>query len=70
MNVVDCVFSYSDVPYPRVMNISAMVNACGANFILLGPGETMIRSTKPLIAVGATRTVAVKARHHAGSLKS
>ena len=55
-NVVDCVFSYSDVPYPRVMNISALVNACGANFILLGPGETMIKSTKPLIAVGATRT--------------
>lgn len=52
----DCVFSYSDVPYQRVMNMSALVNACGANFILLGPGETMIKSTKPVIAVGATRT--------------
>ena len=56
LNVHDCVFSYSDVPYPRVMNISALVNASGANFILLGPGETQIKSTKPLIAVGATRT--------------
>ncbi len=56
LNVVDCVFAYSDVPYPRVMNVSALVNACGANFILLGPGETMIKSTKPVIAVGATRT--------------
>lgn len=52
----DCVFSYSDVPYPRVMKISAIVNAAGANFILLGPSETMVKSTKPVIAVGATRT--------------
>lgn len=52
----DCVFSYSDVPYERVMNISALVNAAGANFILMGPGETMIKSTKPVIAVVATRT--------------
>jgi len=55
-NVDDCVFSYSDVPYPRVMNISALVNAAGANFMLLGPSDTMIKSTKPVIAVGATRT--------------
>ncbi|MCK9617064.1 MAG: cyclic 2,3-diphosphoglycerate synthase [Lentimicrobiaceae bacterium] len=54
--VQDCVFAYSDVPYPRVMNISSLVNAAGANFILLGPGETMAKSTKPVIAVGATRT--------------
>ncbi|MDR0799556.1 MAG: cyclic 2,3-diphosphoglycerate synthase [Dysgonamonadaceae bacterium] len=51
-----CVFSYSDVPYPRVMHVSAIVNAAGADFWLLGPKETMIRSTKPVIAVGATRT--------------
>ncbi len=55
-NVHDCIFSYSDVPYPKLMHLSAIVNAAGANFILLGPGETMIRSTKPVIAVVATRT--------------
>ncbi|MFA7137974.1 MAG: cyclic 2,3-diphosphoglycerate synthase [Bacteroidales bacterium] len=55
-NILDCVFSYSDVPYERVMNISSVVNAAGANFILLGPGETMVKSTKPVIAVVATRT--------------
>ncbi|MDD3787998.1 MAG: cyclic 2,3-diphosphoglycerate synthase [Petrimonas sp.] len=55
-NVQDCVFSYSDIPYNRLMNISAIVNAAGANFILLGPGETMIESKKPVIAVVATRT--------------
>jgi predicted GTPase len=51
-----CVFSYSDVPYPRVMKMNAIVNAAGADFWLLGPKNTMIRSTKPVIAVGATRT--------------
>ncbi len=56
LNVDDCVFAYSDVPYERVMGISAIVNAAGANFILLGPGDTMVESTKPVIAVGAVRT--------------
>jgi predicted GTPase len=51
-----CNFAYSDVPYQRVMNISALVHASGANFFLLGPQDTMIKSTKPVIAVGATRT--------------
>ncbi len=51
-----CVFSYSDLPYGKVMNISAVVNAAGANFELLGTKETMIKSTKPMIAVGAVRT--------------
>ncbi|HZK07720.1 MAG TPA: cyclic 2,3-diphosphoglycerate synthase [Bacteroidales bacterium] len=56
LNVDDCVFSYSDVPYERVMSVSALVNASGANFMLLGPADTMVKSTKPLIAVGAIRT--------------
>jgi len=56
MKVDECIFSYSDVPYPRVMNMSAIVNAAGANFTLLGHKDTMVKSTKPVIAVGATRT--------------
>jgi predicted GTPase len=56
LKVDDCVFSYSDVPYQRVMNLSALVNAAGANFVLLGHKDTMLKSTKPVIAVGATRT--------------
>lgn len=55
-NVSDCVFSYSDVTYQKVMSVGAVVNASGANFILLGPGDTMIKSTKPVVAVGAIRT--------------
>ncbi|MDR3236805.1 MAG: cyclic 2,3-diphosphoglycerate synthase [Prevotellaceae bacterium] len=51
-----CVFAYSDVPYPRVMGVSAIVNAAGADFWLLGTKDTMIKSTKPVIAIGATRT--------------
>ncbi len=55
-DVADCVFSYSDIPYQKVMSMSALVNAAGANFVLLGPDDTMIKSTKPMIAVGAVRT--------------
>ena len=51
-----CVFAYSDVPYNRVMGVSAIVNAAGADFWLLGTKDTMIKSTKPVIAIGATRT--------------
>ena len=54
--VNDCVFSYSDVTYQKVMSVSAIVNAAGANFVLLGPSDTMVKSTKPVIAVGAIRT--------------
>jgi predicted GTPase len=56
LNIDDCVFSYSDVPYGKVMAVSAVVNTAGANFVLLGGKETMIKSTKPVIAVGAVRT--------------
>ncbi len=51
-----CVFSYSDVTYQKVMSMSAIVNAAGVNFMLLGPRDTMVKSTKPVIAVGAVRT--------------
>jgi len=55
-DVDTCVFAYSDVPYSHVMGMSARVNTVGANFSLLGPRETQIASTKPVIAVGAVRT--------------
>ncbi len=55
-DVDDCVFAYSDKPYAYVMGVSAIVNAAGANFWLMGPKDTMVASKKPVIAVGATRT--------------
>jgi len=56
LKVDDCVFSYSDLSYTHVMNLGALVNAAGANFIMLGTKDTMIKSTKPVIAVCAIRT--------------
>lgn len=55
-DVHTCVFAYSDVHYNFVMGLSARVNSAGANFSLLGPKETQIKSSKPVIAVGAVRT--------------
>ena len=52
----ECIFSYSDVSYATVMGIGARVNAAGADFTLLGHKKTMIKSVKPVIAVGAVRT--------------
>ena len=52
----ECVFSYSDISYEDVMGISAKVNAAGADFTLLGYKNTMLKSKKPVIAVGAVRT--------------
>jgi predicted GTPase len=54
--VDDCIFSYSDITYQKVMSVSAIVNSAGANFILVAPSVTMVKSIKPLIAVGAVRT--------------
>ena len=54
--VHDVYFAYSDVPYRYVMNKSAEVMNAGANFILLGPNETMLKSSKPVVSVCAVRT--------------
>ncbi|HOI48044.1 MAG TPA: cyclic 2,3-diphosphoglycerate synthase [Prolixibacteraceae bacterium] len=51
-----CVFSYSDVPNQFVMRMAALVNASGAEFMLLGPKQTMLTASKPVISVCATRT--------------
>ena len=55
-DIDECVFSYSDVPYSHVMAVGAKVNAAGADFTLLGHKNTMLKSTKPVVAVGAIRT--------------
>lgn len=56
LDVDECVFSYSDLHYEKVMGISAIVNAAGADFTLLGSKHTMVKSTKPVISVCAVRT--------------
>lgn len=56
LDVDECVFSYSDLHYTKVMNIGAIVNSAGASFTLLGPKHTMIKSNKPVISVCSIRT--------------
>ncbi len=50
------VFSYSDVPHSYVMDKASIVNAAGADFVLLSPKNTMLKSKKPVISICAVRT--------------
>jgi len=50
------VFAYSDVTNTYIMEKAAIVNAAGADFVLMGTKNTMIKSSKPVIAVCAVRT--------------
>ncbi|OGD20132.1 MAG: GTPase [Candidatus Aminicenantes bacterium RBG_13_64_14] len=52
----DVHFAYSDVSHEYVMQKASQVLAAGANFVLLGPNDTMIKSRKPVISVCAVRT--------------
>jgi predicted GTPase len=54
--VDEVVFAYSDVHYDYVMARAALVNQAGADFRLMGAKRTLIKSTKPMIAVCAVRT--------------
>ena len=61
-NVDECVFSYSDMKYSYVMALAAVVNTAGADFRLLSPQHTALKSTKPVISVCSTRTGAGKSQ--------
>jgi predicted GTPase len=54
--VDDVHFAYSDVSHEYVMDKASQVLAAGANFVLLGPDDTMIRSRRPVVSVCAVRT--------------
>ncbi len=72
LEVDDVVFAYSDVSHEYVMHKGSEVLAAGANFELLGPGETMLTATVPVVAVCAVRTGSGKSqttRAIAGTLK-
>jgi predicted GTPase len=53
-------FSYSDVSHQYVMHLGCRAQACGASFVLLGPRETMLKSSRKVIAITAVRTGAGK----------
>lgn len=55
-SIHEVVFAYSDVPHEHVMHVASRSLAAGARFVLCGPGETMIKSSLPVIAVTAVRT--------------
>ncbi len=50
------VFAYSDVPHDVVMHKASTVLAAGADFRLMGPKSTQVKSTKPVVSVCAVRT--------------
>lgn len=52
----EVVFSYSDVSHEYVMHKASIANASGAQFTLLGTRQTMLKSSKPVVAVCAVRT--------------
>ncbi|HNX46116.1 MAG: cyclic 2,3-diphosphoglycerate synthase [Anaerolineaceae bacterium] len=55
-DVDEVVFAYSDVPYDYVMHKSALVNALGADFRLIGAKSTQVKSVKPVVGICAVRT--------------
>jgi predicted GTPase len=59
-DVTEVYFAYSDVSNEYVMNLASIAQSKGASFDLLGPKETMIRASKPVVAVVADRTGAGK----------
>jgi predicted GTPase len=55
-DVFQVVFAYSDVSYEYVMHKASEVLANGADFSLMGPKTTMLKSKVPVISVCAVRT--------------
>jgi predicted GTPase len=56
LRVDDVVFAYSDVSHEYVMHKGSEALAAGASFVLLGPNETMLEATVPVVSVCAVRT--------------
>ena len=50
------IFAYSDVSHEYVMHQASAVLAAGADYRLLGPRHTMVKSSKPVVSIGAVRT--------------
>ncbi|GAB4409213.1 MAG: cyclic 2,3-diphosphoglycerate synthase [Thermodesulfovibrionales bacterium] len=50
------IFAYSDVSHEYVMHRASQCLSLGADFVLLGPESTMLKSTVPVISICAVRT--------------
>jgi predicted GTPase len=72
LRVDHVVFAYSDVSHEYVMHEASVVMAAGASFVLLGPNETMLDASVPVVAICAVRTGSGKSqttRHVVRTLK-
>jgi predicted GTPase len=71
--VDEVVFAYSDVTHEHVMHLGSRALAAGADYVLLGPRSTELRSRKPVVAICAVRTGSGKSqttRHVAAVLRA
>src|SRR5918911_1362141 len=71
--VDEVVFAYSDVTHEHVMHLGSRALAAGASYRLLSPRQTMLTSSKPVVAVCAVRTGSGKSqttRHVAALLRA
>ncbi|HDN79760.1 MAG TPA: GTPase, partial [Chloroflexi bacterium] len=55
-DVEQVIFAYSDVSHEYVMHRASLVLAAGADFRLMGAKSTMLKSSKPVVAICAVRT--------------
>jgi predicted GTPase len=58
----EVVLAYSDLSHVEVMHRASIAMAAGADFRLVGPRASMLRGTRPVVAVCATRTGAGKSQ--------
>jgi predicted GTPase len=54
--VTTCALAYSDISYDKVQSLASRVTSAGAKFVQLPPKLTQLPSSKPVIAICATRT--------------
>jgi len=54
--ISEVIFAYSDVSHEYIMHKASAVLAAGASFKLIGTAETMLKSSKPVVAICAVRT--------------
>jgi predicted GTPase len=55
-NIDQVIFSYSDVSHEYVMHLASQALAAGADFRMTGPRHTQVKSSKPVVSIGAVRT--------------
>ncbi|MGI6423842.1 MAG: cyclic 2,3-diphosphoglycerate synthase [Tepidanaerobacteraceae bacterium] len=55
-DIKQVIFAYSDIAHEDIMHKASTVLASGADFRLMGPQNTALKSSKPVISICATRT--------------